>query len=521
MIERRALRDTPAGLEWINPSVRAHAYLAIPGSVRRALHEGILTELLARGEAGLKVPGLELAWHAMRSGKALEGSAYLLRGAREALLCGAAHDAEMALRSGMSGVDPSLHGDAELCLGEVLLELGRPDEALDLLGPLAALPSTRGTMATLLQIKGLMDVVEGHPEETAENERVARLLCSIATTSTDLSIRARAVAVTSSLPEGRNAADSSMRLVEIGNQISIADLQPADAVGLLVALAKNHYRSRNLRPCEELLVEAIRVADSAGLRNRAYLSALNGLGAVACAQGRYQEGLDLSLQLCGASEAIGNKRLATLATGNAALCLLRVGRYTEALEWAGRLDSLPSTQILTRLIQLDVQTVASRFVGDRQGPAKFGFQAQQVAEKDQQRAVRRWALLIAADGLWLSGDTRGARAMAKAAIELGVPTVEDPGRTGHYSRWLGAIEVAMPTDVARVCSILREALRAPLDALDKVEVLGALASLGQIWPKEQVDLSAGIGMLPPASREQLSVMGVLGREQARDLVAAL
>ena len=343
MLERRALRDTPTGLEWINPAVRAHAYIALPAPMRVALHDSVLNELESRRREGDKITGLELAWHAMRAGRVQEGSRYLLRGAQEAVLCGAARDAELALMSGMSGVEASLRGDATLCLAEILLELSRPNEALDLLNGLGGSEESQSTMATVLRVRALMELSRTAPD-SEEGEQGSEILCKVATTCPDPSVRAKAVSVISGMQNGAEATDSSLRLVEIGNRIPLSDLQPADAVGLLASLARHHYRSRNLQPCEELLVQAIRVADSAGLRNSDYMNALTGLGAVACAQGRYVDGLDLSLQLYAVSKSIGNARFEGHGAGNAALCMLRLGRYDEAMEWADRLDDAAGSE---------------------------------------------------------------------------------------------------------------------------------------------------------------------------------
>ena len=213
MLERRALRDTPAGLEWINPAVRAHAYLAIPASMRVSLHDGIFAKLVSQREAGSKIPGLELAWHAMRAGRAREGSGYLLSGAREAILAGAARDAEIALTSGMDGVEESVRNQATLCLAQIFLELGRPDEAVDLVRPLVGTTDADGTKALLLQLKGLVEVQDGRPTPE-ESERTSSLLYAVAATSSDPAVRAQAVSIWMGLD--CEPTENSSRLVGLG-----------------------------------------------------------------------------------------------------------------------------------------------------------------------------------------------------------------------------------------------------------------------------------------------------------------
>ncbi len=510
MIERRALRDTPGGLEWINPSVRAHAYLAVPASLRRALHEGVFEELVNRERVGHKVPGLELAWHSIRAGRVKEASTHLLIGAREATLGGAARQAELALVSGMPLLDDSARTDAMLCLAEILLELGRPAEAIDLLHPLVGSNESSGTIATLLQLRGLVEVNNWRPE-LDEVERVAKILTAIAHSTKDLSIRARAVSIGVGLYRGITPSAQSQHFLELGSLIAIAELSPVDAVELLVSLAKQHYYSRDLRPCEELLLQAIKVADAAGVRNTHYLSALNGLGAAACAKGDYETGFRYSLQLHRSSIAACVDRLVTLAAANAALCAFRLGRYSEATAWAERVGNR-RIDLESGLTSIEVTGLSKAIQGDRHGGSGSAAEALEFARDRTNVAERRRALFTAGDILVACGEFPRAREIGADALALGSPLDDDPGMIGRYSRWRGALAESAE-ELEELAAYLRGVLACHLDELDRVEVLGVLDASGFASLAERRELTARREALPPATLAQLSILRCPQRSQ--------
>ncbi|HKP50013.1 MAG TPA: hypothetical protein VJU17_08370, partial [Gemmatimonadales bacterium] len=129
LLDRKALRDTPSGIEWVNPSVRAHAYVTILPSIRTLLHAVVLTELERRLKAGQEIPHLEIAWHSFRAGHANEGSGYLVAGAAAALRAGAPTEAERALESAMPEISQDEKARAAMLLAEALQEQARFDES--------------------------------------------------------------------------------------------------------------------------------------------------------------------------------------------------------------------------------------------------------------------------------------------------------------------------------------------------------------------------------------------------------
>ncbi|MBK7714993.1 MAG: hypothetical protein IPI38_06175 [Gemmatimonadetes bacterium] len=93
--------------------------------MRRAVHGRIADRLLAAEGRGEPVPGLMLAWHCYRAGRAAEAEPYLLRGAQETLAKGAPVEAELALGSALPSLSARHRVPAQLALVQALQEQGR------------------------------------------------------------------------------------------------------------------------------------------------------------------------------------------------------------------------------------------------------------------------------------------------------------------------------------------------------------------------------------------------------------
>jgi len=300
--------------------------------------------------------------------------------------------------------------------------------------------------------------------------------------------------------------------VTLGLQVPIQDLPPDEAAGLLASLAKHYYRARDLVRSEELLTQAIRVAEDSGLRNSDYLRGLNGLGAVACARGNYEAGLEHSMRLLAASEAAGHEGYASAATGNIALCLLRVGRYTDAMVWSKRMGSSTGLGINAHLNRLEIEALASAASGERGRARVVGPEAHMIAMSSDVPWIVRRAHLVAADSFHLAGESRKAKESGKAAIILGSPLRDDPAITGRFFRWLRRTYATTLEGYNTVVPALRAALDTQIDALDTVEVLGALMSMGLLTLEERQNLETRLIALPAAVAQQLDLLGAFRYE---------
>ena len=103
LAEVRVLREGNEGLEFTNELIRAHAYSAIPSSVRKALHASVADRLRQADSLRRAASGLEIAWHTMRAGRFTDAIPHLLSGAQAAMRSGAPQAAESSLkRSGIA-----------------------------------------------------------------------------------------------------------------------------------------------------------------------------------------------------------------------------------------------------------------------------------------------------------------------------------------------------------------------------------------------------------------------------------
>jgi tetratricopeptide (TPR) repeat protein len=136
VLSRRLLVSVPGGrhLSFDREMMREIAYMRMTSARRRQLHLRAGRALRGRGEAGAAVAPEVVAWHLARSDAPLEAVGPLVEAARRSLAHGrpriALAHAEGAARIGEAHGGP-LAGDAQRVLGDVWLELGRADLAVE------------------------------------------------------------------------------------------------------------------------------------------------------------------------------------------------------------------------------------------------------------------------------------------------------------------------------------------------------------------------------------------------------
>jgi DNA-binding SARP family transcriptional activator len=133
LAQRRLFVDDGHKLQFRNELIRGYAYLAIPSPLRRVLHGLVADWLLQASARGEAIPGLTLAWHCFRGGRAVEAVPHLLAGAREAIDHGAPHEAELGLSSATASLPAEAGAEASLLLAESLQEQGRWEESIAIL----------------------------------------------------------------------------------------------------------------------------------------------------------------------------------------------------------------------------------------------------------------------------------------------------------------------------------------------------------------------------------------------------
>ena len=92
------LREVRGDLEFRNELIRAQAYYAVAGPVRRSLHVRV-ANLLVQGELNADTPSLEIGWHYLRGGSPKLAASFGVSGAEDALAAGAPAEAQQILEA--------------------------------------------------------------------------------------------------------------------------------------------------------------------------------------------------------------------------------------------------------------------------------------------------------------------------------------------------------------------------------------------------------------------------------------
>jgi DNA-binding SARP family transcriptional activator/predicted ATPase len=127
------LREIGGDLEFRNELIRAQAYYAIAGPIRKNLHARV-ADLLSRRESSTDAPKLEIGWHYLRGGLPKLAGSFGVAGAEDALLAGAPAEAQQILEALL----PFEHGEdvsrpMQLLLAKALLDRSNASKAMPLL----------------------------------------------------------------------------------------------------------------------------------------------------------------------------------------------------------------------------------------------------------------------------------------------------------------------------------------------------------------------------------------------------
>lgn len=510
MVERRLLRDGPLGLEWINPTVRAQSYLLIPKSLRRHFHEAIASELLRQESGGVPIPKLEIAWHCMRAGRYSEASRFLLSGAKQAIIHGAPHEAELALTSGMPAFGRATQEEATLVLAEAILELNRPGEAINLLSQYSA-TNGRGSTADLLILKARRML---HSVEGGETREIVRHICHIVSSCPDPSTCVLALSTGAGIIEDYGHTSLAKELLRASESIKCRLLEPVDLMRLRLTQARLEYIPRQLEKALQLLLEAQQIADTYSIRHSAYLQLLNGIAAIAAAQGQYERALEASRKhFTEATKAVDHIRAGT-ASSNAALFCCRLGLYEEAIAWGSRSRLISGAPDYSVYLSEETIGVSRAMLGNREGALQAINNLTHLVQTAKTDCIARRLHLAIADVLMMIGERRRAMQVASLALSFAIETTADLGIAGVISRWRALLAETNVTKEEAAHEI-RSAMSCPIDALDRVECLAALDSLESCTAEESAKLRACLDGLPIAAHEQLKRLGLFRNADER------
>ncbi len=513
--QSRILRNSEEGLEFINELIRARLYLKIPSAARVRLHEKVARHLLASIAQGTTIPGLEIAWHCIRARLREEAIPYLMTGARHAVTHGAPDEAARALSSALGQLKGRARVEATLLLAETYHEMAEWKGALDCIQRLSddeRSYESVGEMADVLEVESQCQL---DSYSIAEIPAVAQELIARASTNIEPAVRARAALSAACLAARLREQDLLATVSDALCEFSLDQLSAHDASRILLARAMMHFHVREtvsgLREAHAAanLLESIEATDST------YVRIQQGLGALACTNGVYEEGVR-PLELAYSTAArLDNGPLMSQAASTLALCYYRLGIVQEHFKW-----SIISQQRAQTTIPGSYERVHSAFhcalAHFERGEGESVRRAVQLLRIERVRASVAWihqaALLFEADMAWLSGDRSLALKRVTEAFESIDGNISN-GAQGRISRWTAVSSVASgkhkeATDrIRRWYSNLDQ-----LDALDQAEVLCSLSLLGELGepvPHEVADRArTALGKLPIACSKQLKRLGL-------------
>jgi DNA-binding SARP family transcriptional activator/tetratricopeptide (TPR) repeat protein len=514
LVTRRVLRDGGQGLEFVNELVRTSAYVGVPSPLRRLLHSYVADHLLSTVEREVASPGLEIAWHCIRAGRATEAVPYLLQGAREAIRSGAPYSAERALTTAL----PILLGreriDATLLLVEVLQEQGRWLDSLDWLGGLESdcVGERRDDILVLsarakryLGVSTLQETMDQLPE-----------LIEIIRYSLDTKTRARACHTAAYGLAIKRDAILAHELLEVVNTVptGVLDIESAGQLALTKGLLL--CRSGDIASSLNEIGTGLEELRNRGAANSVMAQLHGGLGTLRAQQGRYEEAVRHQQQAINLAKRLGNDDLVTVLTGNLMLYLVRLGRYEEQLECARDLPGWHTSDFSGfSELQITFSIAAAYALLNRKGESLDALNRQECRLPSHAPGwVKQAWLLWKADVLAFAEHWTEATNMARSALSDHSFALQSPAFAGYFARWT-AIVTEFDDDHLRgqrIIQALADASEA-YDALDALEILSAKTYLDYVTgnPTEGAisELLMKLKTFPPAVTTQLSRLRIL------------
>lgn len=519
LVERRILRETAAGLEFVNELVRARVYLRIPQAVRRRLHNAVADRLLAAPGKGPAPSGLEVAWHCIRAGRTEEATPFLMRGAREAMAHGAPDEAARSLSSALRRLQGVARDEATLLLAETLQEMSLWKESEACLRQLArrtrARPKTQSTeLQLILGIHARRHLTPLQSQDA--HQAIAALRRLIETGSTSIT-QSRAALVAVQVAGELRSVQQFEELHSVVNSLHVETLSRQDLAVIAVAQAMNLYHRRLNALSRAELDKAARLMEDLNATNALLVEVHLGLGATACANGEYGAALASLDRGLAIARRLDNDDLVFTSAVNAALAHLRLGRYDEIDGWINLARSkIKETSPAAAKIALgSVLGWSGGFCANK----AQSLQALELLRSAAATTDRRWvwasSTLMQADTLYLMGDKREALEMARYAI--GSVQLAEPALSwaGPFARWLALSGSGLdsPSSFAMLRQMFEQ--RQKYDRLDRAEIAGAFLVVAERVGAE-IDAASQamrleLASLPLACSRQVARLGLDAR----------
>ncbi|MGE0354213.1 MAG: AAA family ATPase [Gemmatimonadales bacterium] len=510
----RILRDGGRGLEFCNELVRGETYLAVPATLRKALHGGIAERLLGMADTGQPAPGLEIAWHCIRAGRTEEATPYLLSGAREAIRRGAPHEAERGLGSALGWLQGEAREEAMLLVVEALQEQGEWVESLDhLMRTETADGSTRAQKKLLFELQARRHLA-GFTVDEARKATDSALTIATDEHLPD-TIRVQAIRTATTLVGFLGGTESVSEVRIAIDRLSDAELDVEDRAQLIVSranlLARTDLASRAIEDLKSLTLEL----PAHGIRDLALNQALNGLGCLLCGAGNYEEALLVFQRAYDLAVVRGDDRYRRTSSSNRAICLFRLGRYSEQELWTAETLRAPIQGAIVSIIGTVTYAAWSMALRGRPDEALpiLRQYCPVILGWNLPWMTTHWHLRYA-DCLMSLGMEAAASDEAEKAVRQLSDKPKEVSCAGPFARWVARLGV-LSGDAAAASKTIDRMFGdfGRLDMIDRTELLCARCwldgYLGGAKAERLSDLRRLLRELPPAVTGQLASVAAL------------
>jgi DNA-binding SARP family transcriptional activator/type II secretory pathway predicted ATPase ExeA len=505
LVKRRVFRDGAQGLEFINELLRAAVYVSLPQTLRRVLHSEIADRFIQQHARGRTDLGLEIAWHCIRAGRVSEGTCHLLQGARNSVDKGALQSAERALSTAIPHLQGTERSAAILLLVEVLQEQGRWRDSLNILSETASEHSREAYVTYSISARHWS--IGSCPEEVyGELDR----LRAVVEGNVEPRLRVKAAKIGASLIS--DLRDSHLAKALLESVRTIPTPSGIDDVARLAdCKAQLLYYAFEPGSC---LKEIVQVADQLRderLLNSTIASLHNGLGVLACVEGRYPQAKAEFRRSYDISICLGNDSIAGSRAAQVALSCYRLGEYEEAIRWSATASEnfayvpfagYPECQAARHIGSCNA------LLGNREQAVNTITELESRMPPSSPAWMKQAWGLHKADVLLYLGSRQEACSVARQALGEPGPRLHNWGFAGAFARWLAitskdtCFEDVGRSQIRHLADELEK-----FDAVDRVEILCARLLLEYEPGNPPSDLVGEIkerlSKLPHAITEQL------------------
>jgi tetratricopeptide (TPR) repeat protein len=399
-----------------------------------------------------------------------------------------------------------------LLLAQSLQEQGRWRESLDLLSE-----AEKGASDSHRQEALVYDVLArlnlGHASSLDLGDRIPAL-ADILRTSTDGTIRANAgCALAYALADlnDRNFDPSVLGLLDL---VFHDNLNPEATGRLALARGCLLFQRGEYETGYEITSAAFADLHRKGAANLTMAELQGGLGSIRMRQGRYEEAVMHYQEALALANRLGNDTRMSRIAGNLAVCLGRLGRYSEQLQLATTAPRPIGPEFSGFFeVQLAYSTASAHAMRQR---FDLAVEAINSLEARLVGPIPKWIhqawSLWKADILHISKRPGEAVACAREALERNRFELQSSSFAGPFARWVALICVL--DEKARLAWPILENLLDKLsayDAIDQAEILSAAVYLDSQDGRGPVryvgSLECRLATLPLAVRSQLSVLG--------------